>query len=126
MKTEIIEDFGKPDFQYSGTSKIIVKAILFVCLVLFASYAFFIGLLLNYFPVIVKERIKQGNDIPYFPLIVGSIIIGLAILCLFIEKLSARSPNRPSKFRWLWLIFAEIVLITGLSLALFSIFKFVL
>jgi hypothetical protein len=50
------------------------------------------------------ETIKQGPDIPYFPMAVGAIIFGLAVLSIFINKFSERSPNLPVRCRWLWLI----------------------
>jgi len=65
----------------------------------------------------------MGPDISYFPILIGVLIFGIAILCLFIDKISLRTPNRPLKFRWIWLIVSEIVVIAGLGLALLSIYK---
>jgi len=100
-----------------------LKVFTSLSLFLSAGYSFVVGLILIFtLPEILKTRIKQGPDIPYFPIVIGIIIVVLAILCLFIDKLSTRSPNRPPRFRWIWLVSGEAILITGLGLALFALY----
>jgi len=77
-----------------------------------------IGLLLIYKKIYnVPEAIKQGPDIPYFPIVIGAIIFCLAILSLFINKFSNRSLNLPVRFKWLWFIYGTVILGIGAFLA---------
>jgi hypothetical protein len=55
----------------------------------------------------------QVTDVIYFPIIIATIILCLGILCLFINKLAARSPNRPVRFRWLWFAGGAVILMFG-------------
>jgi len=61
----------------------------------------------------VPEAIQQGPDISYFPLAIAAIIFCFAILSIFINKLSPRSPNRPVRFRWVWLLFGAVIVMIG-------------
>jgi len=101
-----------------------IKIFAALAILQYSFYSFMVGLAL-FFKLAQQpkyHRILQGPDIPYIPLIIGIILLSLAILCLFISKLSSRSLNRSPRFRWLWLILAEVILITGLALALFAIY----
>jgi len=107
-----------------------IKIFAALAIIQYSFYSFIVGLILLFKLAQKPEynRISEGHDIPYIPLIIGIILFVLAILCFFISKLSSRPPNRLPRLRWFWLILAEVILITGLALALFAIYvpKFII
>jgi hypothetical protein len=81
------------------------------------------GLLVNYNIYNAPEAVKQGPDIPYFPIAIGTIVFCLAMLSLFINKLSNRSINLPVRLRWLWFSCGAVILGIGAFLATAALYS---
>ena len=106
-------------------SLILKKINLFLCLVLLkiSHSSCHISYLISHKKYNVPEATQQGPDIYYFPLLIAAIIFCLAIVCFFIDKLSARSYNRPVRLRWIWLLFGVLIPVVGSMLSLTALYN---
>ena len=66
---------------------------------------------------------QEGPDIYYFPLLISAIILSLAVVCFFIDKLSVRSSNRPVRFRWVWFLFGALISVVGIILSFAALYS---
>ena len=106
-------------------SLILKKIKLFLCLFLFkiSHSSCNISYLISHQIYNVPEATQQGPDIYYFPLVISAIIICLGIVCFFIDKLFARSSNRPVRFRWVWFLFGALISVVGIILSFTALYS---